>query len=87
MPLRLIVVNCDLYSFFATFFLNKGGIFIVEKSVENGIILIKPNAYKELISTLEYLQDLTEKSLDEIITAKEVMNTANSIKPIKATLD
>lgn len=59
----------------------------MENFVESGIILIKPKAYKELISTLEYLQDLTEKSLDEIITAKEVINTANSVKPIKVTFD
>lgn len=59
----------------------------MDNFVENGIILVKPKAYKELISTLEYLQDLTEKSLDEIITAKEVINTANSVKPIKATFD
>ena len=59
----------------------------MENFVESGIILVKPKAYKELISTLEYLQDLTEKSLDEIITAKEVINTANSFKPIKATFD
>lgn len=59
----------------------------MENFVESGVILIKPKAYKELISTLEYLHDLTEKSLDEIITAKEVINTANSVKPIKATFD
>ena len=59
----------------------------METFVESGIILVKPKAYKELLSTLEYLQDLTEKSLDEIITAKEVINTANSVKPIKATFD
>lgn len=59
----------------------------MENFVESGIILVKPKAYKELLSTLEYLQDLTEKSLDEIITAKEVINTANSVKPIKATFD
>lgn len=59
----------------------------MENFVESGIILVKPKAYKELISTLEYLQDLTEKSLDEIITAKEVISTANSVKPIKVTSD
>ena len=59
----------------------------MENFVESGIILVKPKAYKELISTLEYLQDLTEKSLDEIITAKEVISTANSVKPIKVTFD
>lgn len=59
----------------------------MENFVESGIILVKPKAYRELISTLEYLQDLTEKSLDEIITAKEVISTANSVKPIKATFD
>ena len=59
----------------------------MENFVESGIILVKPKAYKELINTLEYLQDLTEKSLDEIITAKEVINTANSVKPIKVTFD
>ena len=59
----------------------------METFVESGIILVNPKAYKELISTLEYLQDLTEKSLDEIITAKEVISTANRVKPIKATSD
>ena len=81
-----IVVNCDrIISFLLLFSLKIGGIFIVEKSVENGIYIINNNDYKQLVMTLDYIQDLIEKNLDEIITAKEVLNNSSCVKPIKAT--
>lgn len=57
----------------------------MEKSVENGIIIMNNSAFKELQSTLEYIQNIAEKLLDETITAKEVIGNANCVKPIKAT--